>query len=108
MAKFDITKIFSPKQKYAESLIRRYAIYSDRIDEVKIAPTASMFDASKLEYISSGINARVFKYPDFNCVVKEGRWDLDIELFKGKRIPLNANIAQKIMKIFFNFWFVIQ
>jgi len=51
MAKIDIKKIFSPKQKYAESLIRRYAIYSDKIDEAKIAPTLSIFDPSKLEYI---------------------------------------------------------
>jgi len=32
--------------------------------------------------------------------VKEGRWDLDIELFKGKRIPISANFAQGVMKLF--------
>lgn len=100
MANIDLKKIFTPKRAYAEALIKRYAIYSDKIEDARIAPISSMFDISKLEFISAGLMSRVFKYPELGFVVKEGRWDMDFELFKGTRIPLNVKLIQKIYKVF--------
>jgi hypothetical protein len=96
----DLKKYIFPKQKYTESLIRRYAIYSTDEQAIKIAPTRSIFDMAKLERMSSGLQARVFKHKEFNWVIKEGRWDLEVDFFGTGKIPLNIKLMEKFLGLF--------
>jgi len=100
MKKFDLKTFFSPKNILTEQMFRRYSIFSTDEKLVRIAPTLSMFERSKLEPISQGIMSRVYKMKDKDWVVKEGRYDLDIELFGDKRLPLSATLMEKFYNLF--------
>lgn len=100
----DLKKLLFPKQRYIESLIKRYAIFSDNEKNVRIAPIRSIFHKEKLSMLSEGIQARIFKHKDYSWVIKEGKWDLQLELFGTGKIPINAILAEKVMN-FFSFTF---
>jgi len=100
MANLNIKNLLFPKQKYWESVIQKYAIYGTDENSVKIAPTLSIFDLNKMGFLSRGLLSRVYKLKDYDFVVKEGRWDMDFELFKGVHIPVNTKIVEKIFNIF--------
>lgn len=100
MANISLKQILHPKQVYMENLIRRFAIYTLNPEDVRVTPIHSLFNPDKLLFLSMGLMSRVFKHTDYPLVVKEGRWDLDFELWKGARVPLSANLLEKTLKIF--------
>lgn len=89
-----------PKNKRFEFLMRRYALYTPEQTNVKLAPTQRFFDPRKMKFLSNGINARVFKLRNLNWVVKEGRWDLDLNLFGPAKLPLPAELTEKFLNLF--------
>jgi hypothetical protein len=95
-----LKKYLFPKQKYSEKLIQRYAIYTPDEKSVKIAPTRTIFDPSKLELLSGGMQARVFKHKEFDWIIKEGRWDLELDLFGTGKMPINIKFMEKALSLF--------
>jgi hypothetical protein len=89
-----------PKRNRFENTLKLYAVFSPENSNIKMAPTHRLFNPKDLSYISSGINARVFKMKNSDWVVKEGRWDLDINLFGDAKLPLPAQLTEKLLSIF--------
>jgi hypothetical protein len=96
----DLKKYLFPQQKYTENIIRRFAIYTPNKKSVRVAPISKIFDINKLEKLSAGIQARIYKHKDFNWVIKEGRWDLEFDLFGTGNMPVNVRIMEKLMGLF--------
>ena len=93
-------KFFSQKGNNFENLLKRYAIYSPEQTTVRLAPTKRMFSNTQLRFISSGLQARVYKIRDMDWVVKEGRWDLDLNFFGDTKLPLSASLSSKLLSLF--------
>lgn len=93
-------KFFSQKGSNFENLLKRYAIYSPEQTSLRLAPTKRMFPTAQLRFISSGLQARVYKIRDIDWVVKEGRWDLDLNFFGDTKLPLSANLSSKLLSLF--------
>ena len=89
-----------PKNNRFENTLKLYAIFSPDNTNIKMAPTQRLFDMKNLKFISNGVNARVYKINDKDWVVKEGRWDLDFNLFGDTKLPLPAELTERIMNIF--------
>lgn len=96
----DIKSWLFPKNKKFENTLRLYAVFFPDTKNIKMAPTHRLFDLNNLEYISNGLNARVYKMKNADWVVKEGRWDLDINLFEGVKLPIPAKLVDGIFKMF--------
>jgi hypothetical protein len=92
--------LFFPKNKRFEFLLRHYALYTPDEHAIKLAPTQRLFDLKKLKFISNGLQARVFKLRGLDWVVKEGRWDLDLNLFGPAKLPLPAELTERILNLF--------
>ena len=92
--------LFFPKNKRFEFLLSRYAIYTPELTAIKLAPANRLFDTRKMHFISMGLQARVFKLRGLDWVVKEGRWDLDLNLFGPAKLPLPAELTEKILNVF--------
>ena len=88
------------KESNFEKQIQPYAIFTPDRKSVRLAPTQKIFQKRELKYISAGIQARVYKIENQNWVVKEGRWDLELNLFGGTKLPLPAQFAEKTMNLF--------
>lgn len=93
-------KFLFPKKSRFESLLRRYAIFSPDQSQIKLAPTQRLFASEHIRRLSSGLQARVFKMTDQDWVVKEGRWDLDFNLFGDAKMPLPAELTEKVLNLF--------
>lgn len=92
--------IFFRKEKNFEKELQLYAIYSPDKRSVRFAPTQKIFGTRKLKFISSGLQARVYKIEDIDWVVKEGRWDLELNLFGNTKLPLPAAFTEKALQAF--------
>lgn len=81
-----------------EKKLREYAIY----DPIKVreAPIQEILEGLDYEKISGGQMGRVFKIKDKDWIMKEGRWDLSLELFWDKKLPLPAEITERVLKLF--------
>lgn len=81
-----------------EKKIQNYAVYSPGL--YKLAPVTEILKGKKLKKIGEGMLGRVFRIVDENWVIKEGRWDLDFDLFGNTKLPLPAELTERIMGIF--------
>jgi len=93
-------KFFFPKVNKFENTLRIYAIFFPDATNFRLAPTQRLFDPKLLEFLSTGINARVYKFRNTNWVVKEGRWDLNFNLFGDAKLPLPAELTEKVLNLF--------
>lgn len=93
-------KFISRKNVRFEDLLKRYAIYSPEQSTVTLAPTHRLFPEHQIRFLSSGIQARVYKMRDVDWVIKEGRWDLDFNLFGDTKLPLSAELSEKLLNVF--------
>ncbi len=81
-----------------EKEIQKYAIYTPiRLHE---APIQKIIAGYKTSRLSGGQMGRVYKIHKTNWVLKESRWDLSFELFRDKKIPLPAELTEKVLKLF--------
>ena len=89
-----------PKHNRFENTLKLYAVFSPDNKNIKMAPTQRLFNMHDLEFISNGLNARVYKMKNTDWVVKEGRWDLDLNLFGDAKLPLPAELTEKVLNLF--------
>lgn len=80
-----------------EQQLRKHAIYT--ADELTTAPIAKLLKGKTLEFIGSGLNARVFKLKDSDWVIKEGKWDVKVDITFIK-LPLPAVLLEKVAGLF--------
>lgn len=81
-----------------EKKLKQHAIYSPiKIHEAPIEEILKGYDVEK---IAAGQMGRVFRIQNSGWVLKESRWDLSIELFWNQRLPLPADITEKILNLF--------
>lgn len=69
-------------------------------DKLKQADIPEFLTEYELEPISMGVNSRVFKFKDHPWVVKEGRWDLDVNLFGNTKLKVPRQPAEKVFEVF--------
>lgn len=81
-----------------EKELKKYAIYSPL--KVYEAPVQEILDGKKLEQIAAGQMGRAYRIEGEKWILKEGRWDISIELFWDTRLPLPAGITEKILNLF--------
>ncbi|KKQ34266.1 MAG: hypothetical protein US52_C0065G0001, partial [candidate division WS6 bacterium GW2011_GWA2_37_6] len=81
-----------------EKTLRQYAIYSPI--KVHEAPIEKILSGHDVDKIASGQMGRVYRIKDTKWLLKESRWDLSLELFWDKRLPLPANITEKVLNLF--------
>jgi hypothetical protein len=96
----NLKKLFFPKVNKFENTLRIYAIFSPNISNIRLAPTFRLFDPKKISLLSGGLSARVFKLKNMDWVVKEGRWDLDLNLFGDAKLPMPAQLTEKVLNLF--------
>jgi hypothetical protein len=86
-------------QQVLEDWLKQHATYDP--DEPKIAPLEELRTFGELHEIASGLQARVFTLSNHQTwVVKEGRWDLDFQLFKNFKVSLPAQLTENVWKQF--------
>jgi hypothetical protein len=83
--------IFFRKDHSFERELQQYAVYTPERRSLNFAPTNKIFGSRKLKFISAGLQARVYKIEGMDWVVKEGRWDLELNLFGTTKLPLPAS-----------------
>lgn len=81
-----------------EKQLRDNAIYSPI--KVKVAPIEKILASRDVEKIAGGQMGRVYKIEGTDWLLKESRWDLSIELFWDKSLPLPAAITEKVLNLF--------
>lgn len=64
------------------------------------APVSSWLQERDVTLLSQGIQNRVYRVKDEPWVVKEARWDLELDLFRSLTIPLHAEITESILRQF--------
>jgi len=87
-----------------EKKIRKYAIYNPK-DRLNIAPISKLFAKENLEYLASGTSSRVFKVKNTNWVLKEGRWDLDIDVIGKFKLKIPVQPIEMLLNQF-NMYFL--
>ena len=92
--------LFFRKDHNFEQELQLYAIYSPDRKSVRFAPTQKIFGNRKLNFLSAGLQARVYKIEGMDWVVKEGRWDLEFNLFGNTKLPLPAALTEKTLQAF--------
>lgn len=101
-----IKDLFSSKNHNFEKKVRNYAIYSASEKQLQIVPIKEILKGIKLDFLSNGMNARVYKLKGLNWVIKEGRWDLDIPFLN--QIPSFTEKAADLLDQFFYPFFPTQ
>ena len=81
-----------------ETFLRVNASYSP--NRLRLAPVADALREHRLRPLSAGIQARVFRVEGQPWVVKEGRWDLELQLFSTLTLPLYAQLTENVLKQF--------
>lgn len=81
------------------AFLRRHAILSPD-DPWEHAPIAEMLRGAELRPLAAGLQARVFRLEGSPWVLKEGRWDLEIELMEGVKLPLYAELTERVLNNF--------
>ena len=81
-----------------EKLIQTYSIH-DFEDHPEIN-TPEIFNLTDLEYIASGLLARVFRVKNTNWVLKESRWDMQFTFSPDKTIALPSALIQAFLEPF--------
>lgn len=79
--------------------LREHAILSPDQDW-RHADIAGALQGVTVTPLAAGLQARVFKLEDHPWVMKEGRWDLEIELFEGMKLPLDAQRTERVLSNF--------
>lgn len=92
--------IFFRKDHSFERELQQYAVYTPERRSLNFAPTNKIFGSRKLKFISAGLQARVYKIEGMDWVVKEGRWDLELNLFGTTKLPLPASLTEKALHMF--------
>ncbi|MEI7578820.1 MAG: hypothetical protein WCJ58_02140 [bacterium] len=82
-----------------EAAIQEYAI-TDPGKSLWEAPIAEIFSKFELDYLTKGSSSRVYKIKAQNWLVKEGRWDLDIDLIGKLRLAIPASSVEKLLNQF--------
>ncbi|MDQ3099161.1 MAG: hypothetical protein M3Q44_05435 [bacterium] len=83
-----------------ESLVRSMAVKSAAdIEPVEIDKLLSQIEFSPL---SSGAFFRVFKIHNQPWVVKEGRWDVELELHDKIKLPMHSGMREPFFKKFYS------
>lgn len=83
-----------------ESLIRKYAVKSaSKIEPIDIDNLLSQMHFSPL---SSGAFFRVFKIHDQPWVIKEGRWDVELELHDKIKFPMHKGLSEPFFRRFYS------
>ncbi len=91
-----LQKFNQPRDEIEEQL-KLNAVYSD--ENYKISDVKSILKEYKLKQIGKGIYNRVFRIENKPWIVKEGRWDLSIEIFRGKHVPLPARLVEASLSL---------
>ena len=96
----NLKKFFLPKINKFENTLKLYAVFFPDANNLRLAPTTRLFELNNLEFLSNGLNARVYKVINADWVVKEGRWDLDLSLFGEAKLPIHAELTAKVLGLF--------
>jgi hypothetical protein len=64
------------------------------------APVSLWLHEQDVRLLSRGIQHRVYRIENEPWVVKEARWDLELDLFQNLTIPLHAEMTESILKQF--------
>ena len=81
-----------------EKQLQKHAIYTPL--SVHSAPIKKILAKRTYDRIAAGQMGRVYKIDQEDWVFKESRWDLSIELFRDKKLPLPAEITERVLKLF--------
>lgn len=82
-----------------EETLRQYAYYGHG-SILKPAPVKEMLEGFNLRLVGKGHFSRVYLIENMEWVVKEGRWDLDLELLSKLVVPLHAKMTEDFLSIF--------
>lgn len=88
------------KREQIEEKIVKYALYEPDPDKIIEAPIGEIVDLKKYRQVSNGVQARIFLSEEDGWVIKEGRWDLDFDLAKDRKLPVPAQLAETILGVF--------
>jgi hypothetical protein len=83
-----------------ESMVRSMAVRS-AID-VKPVEIEKLLSQMHFSPLSSGAFFRVFKIHDQPWVIKEGRWDVELELHDKIKLPMHSGIREPFFKKFYS------
>jgi len=85
-----------------EKALQKHAIYSPiKVHEAPIEDILKDYEVTKM---AMGQMGRAYRVEKSKWILKESRWDLSLELFWNTRLPLPANITEKVLN-FFSFTF---
>ncbi len=84
--------------EHFEELIRRYAIKS--VDEIVPAPIKEILAQFSYSPLSSGTFFRVFKVENEPWVMKEGKWDVHLQLHDKIKLPMPPAVTDGVLKRF--------
>jgi hypothetical protein len=68
--------------------------------DMREAPVDRWLRERDVRLLASGIQHRVYRIEGEPWVVKEARWDLELELFEAFTLPLHAGLTEGILKQF--------
>ena len=83
-----------------EEKLREYATYEPKASKLVVAPIDRIFKNHPVKRLSNGMNTRVFKFKDYPWVVKEGRWDIEVNLFGDTTIEIPPMPMEKLLNLF--------
>jgi len=87
-----------------ENKIRPHAVYDPNKD-LKIAPISKLFPKDSLTFLASGTSSRVYRIKNTDWVLKEGRWDLDIDFIGKIKLKIPAQPIELLLNQF-NMYFL--
>lgn len=82
-----------------ELQLKELAYYGGDSDLISVE-IENVVDLKSLSPLGKGLNTRVFKIGDTGWVLKEGRWDLDANLFKNLNISLPTGPTESVLNKF--------
>lgn len=82
--------------------LREHAMYSP--DEFKRAPIKELLRGKTLTFLGGGFNARVYKMEGEDWVIKEGKWDMKVDI-RLLKLPLPAVLLERVANLF-SFFFL--
>lgn len=81
-----------------EDYIRENAIYSQ--DDFVETDLTDLLSDYELKLIGLGLHGRVYRVVGTKWVIKEGRWDLSMEVIKNVKLPIPRKLLEIVLKPF--------
>ncbi len=94
------TQLLLPRNdRELEAWLQVYGVYC-RKEAPATAPVAALLRRYGSRQIGQGIMSRVFRLGNTGWVVKEGRWDLKIDISPRWKLPLYARATERLLGMF--------